>query len=105
MLALRMGRTVDELYQTMSSAEFSMWAALYEENQWADERAELQADFRAGTICATVANFAGKSLRRGSDNLSPGDFMPSLAKPQEPLPEPDPLAHFTLLAAAKSFHK
>lgn len=89
----------------MSSSEFSFWVALYDEDRWGDDERDLQADYRAGTICATVANFAGKTLKRGNDGMSAADFMPSLAKPKEPVPEPDPLAHFTALAAAKTLHK
>lgn len=32
-------------------------------------------DFRAGQICATVANFAGKSLAEGADMMSPDYFI------------------------------
>jgi hypothetical protein len=105
MLALRMGRTLDELYATMSSQEFSIWVALYDLDRWGDEQASMQDDFRAGTICATVANFAGKTIKRGSDGLSAADFMPSLAKPKEPVAEVDPVAHFKLLATTQSQHK
>jgi hypothetical protein len=100
-----MGRTLDELYATMSSQEFSMWVALYDLDQWGDEQASLQDDFRAGTICATVANFAGKTIKRGSDGLSAADFMPSLATSKEPVAEVDPVAHFKLLSTAASQHK
>jgi hypothetical protein len=89
----------------MSSQEFSMWVALYDLDQWGDEQASLRDDFRAGTICATVANFAGKTIKRGSDGLSAADFMPSLSRPKEQVAEVDPVAHFKSLATTTSKHK
>lgn len=88
-----MGRTVGELMASMSSQEFSMWAALDEE----DQLGERDADFRAALVCATIANFAGKS----SDKWRrPADFMPGLEKPVEPAAV-DPLKHFTAVATSK----
>lgn len=105
MLALRMGRTLDELYATMSSQEFSMWVALYNQDRWGDELNDLRADLRAGKICATIANYAGKTIRKGEKAMTPADFMPSLATPEEPVAEPDPVAHFKLIAATKPPNK
>jgi len=36
MLALRLGRTLDELGRTMCSAEFDLWIELYKENRWGE---------------------------------------------------------------------
>jgi len=35
-------------------------------------------DFRAGQLCATVANYAGRMRSEEAGAASPGDFMPSL---------------------------
>jgi hypothetical protein len=104
MLALRMGRTVDELYRTMSSAEFSMWVALHNEDRWGEDNADQRADFRAGLVCSTVANFAGKSMKSNVKPLAPADFMPSLAVPEKVV-ELDPVTFFTAVAASKKFNK
>lgn len=84
-LALRLGRTLEELCSTMASAEFSMWVQLYNEEPWDDTRGDLHA----GIIASTVANFAGKALKEGAPSLTPQDFMPLLPREEE-----DPLEHF-----------
>jgi hypothetical protein len=86
-LALRLGRTLEELCRTMSSAEFSLWVALYEESPWDDTRADLHA----GIIASTIANYAGKVRKDGT--AKPSDFMPFL--PREEDEEPDPADHFS----------
>ena len=62
---------------------------------------EERADFRAGQVCATVANFAGKALREGAEPLAPADFMPALAEQrqaaQQPIRLDDPEAHARLI--------
>lgn len=103
MLALRMGRTVDELYQTMSSREFSMWIALYNEDRWGDDVADRRTDFQAGLVCSTIANFAGKSLKANAKALVPADFMPSLVVAEKEV-ELDPVMFFTAVAASKKFN-
>lgn len=101
MLALRMGRTVDELMQSMSSAEFSMWVELYEQDQWGDAK----GDFHAALICSTIGNFAGKILPDRAKPLTPSDFMPSLAAKPAPVEEVDPVMFFKAVAASKKFDK
>lgn len=51
----------------------------------------MRADFRAGMICATLANYAGKVRSEGADAAVPADFMPSLYH-LKPAPEPILLA-------------
>jgi hypothetical protein len=95
MLALRMGRTLEELCASMSSAEFSLWVEAYKEDQWGDK----WHDWRAGVVASTVANFAGKTLPKGAQNLSPQDFMPNVGKDEceeeDEICEPDPFAFFS----------
>ncbi|MEQ8251579.1 MAG: hypothetical protein RIB41_10110 [Oceanibaculum nanhaiense] len=68
-----LGRTVEELSRSLSSAELSEWMAF--------DRLEPiggpAADLRAGIVASTVANVArGK---RGKA-FSPADFMPAQAR-------------------------
>ena len=39
---------------------------------------EMRGDFRAGMICATVANYAGRQRADDAGPAQPADFMPSL---------------------------
>jgi hypothetical protein len=99
-LALKMGRTLEELGSTMSSQEFSLWIAMYEFDQFG----ELRADERAGIIASTVANYAGMTRAQGSAPASPADFMlhlPLKKREAEPETEPDPVAYFTAVAVGK----
>lgn len=93
-LALKMGRTLEELGCSMSSQEFSLWLALYEQDLWG----ELRDYERAGLIASTVGNFAGKMRAEHSAPLTALDFMPRMGKAEQPETEPDPLAFFTALA-------
>jgi hypothetical protein len=97
MLALKMGRTLDELFASMSSQEFSLWIEMYRE----DQLGEARQDERTGLLAATIANYAGK-VRTDSQSLGPGDFFPGLVKAVEVQEEPDPVAFFTAVAASKS---
>jgi hypothetical protein len=98
MLALRLGRTLDELSSSMSSQEFSLWTALYREDQWGEAR----DDMRAGTIASTIANYAGKMRLQHAEPAQPSDFMPSLVKEVEEQ-EPDPVAFFSAVANSNKF--
>lgn len=73
-LALRFGRTLDELGSTMSSAEFSLWLQFYEENPWDGEW------LRTGMVCSTIANYAGKQRIETADADSPFNYMPPWKK-------------------------
>lgn len=101
MLALRMGRTIGELMETMSSQEFSIWIELFEEDQWGEAR----EDFRFGMVAATIANYAGKVRSDKAPQACAADFMPTLRTvPVEPV-EPDPVMFFKAVAASKTFNK
>lgn len=63
-LALRLGRTLTEVY-AMPSWELPFWAAYFE----ADIDQERE-DWRMGQVCATIANCLSKGRWKASD------FMP-----------------------------
>jgi hypothetical protein len=92
-LAMKLGRTLEELALSMSAHEFGLWLALYDREPWDDTR----GDYQAGIIASTVVNFGGRTLRKGAKPLSPLDFMPLLnddPTPEEEEESGDPMAHF-----------
>lgn len=99
MLALKLGRTLEELGRSMSSHEFALWIALWEVDQWGD----LRADERAGVVAATVANYAGMQRRQDSAPATPADFMLHLpARPDDDVTiDPDPVEYFRARAASR----
>lgn len=99
MLALRMGRTLKELCQGMSSAEFSLWAEMYRLDEWGQKPTQERADYRAGLICATVANYAGMRRPEHAGQASPQDYMPFYKQPEPE--EPDPVVFFTAVKNSK----
>lgn len=70
-LALKLGKTVQELYEQMGAYEFSLWAAEYARNPWGEERADL----RMGILASAVVNVSGKTVKRGGE-VKPSDYMP-----------------------------
>lgn len=72
----------------MSSAEFSLWLAIYNKDPWDDAR----ADIGFAVVASTIANYAGKERKEGTPAASLADFMPFLERPPEP--EPDPMKFF-----------
>lgn len=74
-LALKMGRTVAELQDAMSSAEFGEWIAYYSIEPFG----ERMDDLRAGVVSATIAN-----VNRGKDTqpYKPLDFVPWAQEPE-----------------------
>lgn len=63
MLARTMGRTLEELGETMSSAEFGDHWLDWVYAPWGDRR----ADIHAALVCKTVADYAGKTLKEGHE--------------------------------------
>lgn len=63
--------TLEQLGDSMSSAEFSMWLALYKVSPW-DER---RIDIGFGQVAAAIANYAGKMRKESAENATPLDFM------------------------------
>lgn len=75
----------------MSSAEFSLWIALYRRAPWDDTR----ADINSAIIAANIANYAGKMRADDAPPATILDYMPFADKPVEP--EPDPIEFFRKL--------
>jgi hypothetical protein len=90
LLALQLGRTLEELGNSMSADEFGLWLALYQTDPWD----QMRSDLRAGIIAATIANHAGLTRKAGVPPSMPSDFMPYLKKHEEPEAEADPVAYF-----------
>ncbi len=88
-----MGRTLGELAETMSSAEFSTWLELYRREPWDDSRMDLGF----GIVASTIANFAGRMRSETAPPARPGDFMPFVERSEEREPEIDPVAYFRAL--------
>lgn len=87
-LALRLGRTLEELGDTMTAAEFSLWLEFYREHPWDGEW------LQTGIICATIANYAGKTRAENVPPSTPKDYMPPWGD-QEVVEEPDPVEYFS----------
>lgn len=96
-LALRLGRTLQELMQSMSAVEFGLWQQFDRVSPIGDGRGDLQA----AIVASTVANFAGRSLKEGA-STKVADFMPYLVRPEpEPEVEADPFEHFKMITGRK----
>lgn len=87
MLARTLGRTLDELGQTMSVAEFAEHWEDYRRSPWGERR----ADIHAALIAQTTANYAGK-MRKEAAKLT--EFLIDFEKPGEPETELDPATFF-----------
>lgn len=95
-LCLALGCTLAELGQRMTAAEFELWC-LYDRQvrPWGGKLDEALA----GSVQATVANYAGKSRAQGTPPAVPADFMPFAAREAATdEPEPDPVSFFKSLA-------
>lgn len=94
-LCLQMGCTPRELGQRMTAAEFHLFCGLREIRPWGGELDE----FLAGSVCATVANYAGKTRKAEAPAAVPMDFMPFATKerPAVEEAEPDPVTFFSSL--------
>ncbi len=68
-MALALGKTVGELSEELSDAEFQEWMSFYRMEPFGEDRADL----RAGIIAATIVN-----VQRGKKGrpVKPTDFMP-----------------------------
>lgn len=61
----------------MEAHELVEWMAYFSIEPWG----QVQADFRAGVIAATMANVMGSTKGR---SVQPGDFFPLYDDPKEP---------------------
>lgn len=100
--ALAIGRLPSELLASITSADIVEMMAFSNIEPWGS----LQDDFRAGQICATVAN-VNRDPDKRSEPWTASDFMPSLAramngleKPDEPTLLDDPEAQTALIKQA-----
>lgn len=84
-LALQLGRTVDELQSSMSSAEFGEWIAFYSIEPFGDR----VADIRAGTIAAATVN---PHLKKDATPYKPLDFFSWAIEPEPEQKAPPPEA-------------
>lgn len=91
-LALRLGRTFDELGRTMSALEFELWCEYRKQSPWDSSR----SDFNAALICATLANYAGMTRKDDAPPASAMDFMPFVPKSntEDVAVEIDPAKYF-----------
>lgn len=89
LLARSLGRTVDELFASMSAQEFSLWQAEYQRAPWG----EVRGDINAGEICASVFNTSGRALPN-DEVVNWADFMPFHPKQRATEPTVSPAEHF-----------
>lgn len=75
----------------MTAQEWSLWKRYYEMEPWDDRRGDLQA----AIIASTIANFAGKIMKKGTKPTAPKDFMPVYGKEEDPEVPSDPMAFFS----------
>ena len=78
MLALRLGRTVNELLQTISSAELTEWMAFDSISPIGDWRQDLAAAQIASVIAETH-----RDRKSRPKPFAPRDFMPFVEKQDE----------------------
>lgn len=98
-----MGKTVRQLLAEIDSEELTEWIAFERLEPFGSH----MDDFRAGQVCATVANYAGKVRNEDAAAAQPGDFMPSLRQStdrksdtQHPVLLADPAAQARLIKAS-----
>lgn len=59
-------------------SELGMWQAMYVVDPWGEERGDL----RAGIVASSIANWAGKTMRKG-ETVAPLDYMPLVDHPKK----------------------
>jgi hypothetical protein len=92
-----MGRVdVDAMLSEMTATDLAEWEAFAALEPWG----AAVEDHRAGVIASTVANYAGKSLRKGKE-LAPSDLFPSRIPKLKPDLRDQIHAIFGPLAAGK----
>lgn len=86
MLARTLGRTLHELCETMTAAEFGLWLEEYRRDPWGGHRDGLHA----AIVAKAVADYAGK-IRNSPAELE--EFLLRF-EPLGETVEPDPIDHF-----------
>lgn len=66
-MALKFGCSISELGERIPSSEWPVFIALYELEPWSE-------DFHSGKICSTMANMAGRTMKK---TTTPSDYMVS----------------------------
>lgn len=98
-MALALGRTVDELLDSITAEEFDAWRLYYNHEPFGFER----EDYHAALVAMTVANMAGKSLK-GSASIT--EFMHNHGNvDEEELSEEQQFAIFNHLLGGKNVKK
>ena len=64
----------DALLASLDSRQLGGWYAFLQ----IEPIGAMREDFRAGMICSTVANYAGRQRAENAGPAQPADFMPSL---------------------------
>ncbi len=82
-VASLLGCTLAELEPRMGAGEWPLWCAFYALEPWGF----VQQDHHYSGLCATVANFAGRSLKEGK-SMAPADFASRRANAKTAQPEP-----------------
>ena len=77
---------------SLTSHQLGEWYAYLSLEPIGEFHANLRADYRAGVLAATVANYAGKTRIDGGEPAHPADFFVSLDDTR-----PAPLAQAPLL--------
>ena len=80
-LAIALGKTVQELEQSLSSSEFTEWMAYFSLQPFGHYREDL----RTGILASLIANIHKDKSRA---NFKPRDFMPFVDNPDDQLIEP-----------------
>lgn len=70
LLARTLGRTYDELLDTMTGEEFALWLAEYQRSPWG----EVRSDVRNASLQALIANIHRDTKRR-ADPYTTRDFI------------------------------
>ena len=74
LLCRSLHKTLGQLEDEMSQAEFEIWLEEYSRRPWGEDIEDL----RAGIIASTVAN-----VHSSNRTFAPSDFMPKFGQPVE----------------------
>jgi hypothetical protein len=94
-----LGRTVEELLDSLSASELAEWSAFYSLEPWGADAAFL----RSGIIASLIAN-VNRDTKKKAEPFTPQDFMPQFGKAQKKADPLDPkLVKAKFLAAFGGF--
>jgi hypothetical protein len=78
-LSLALGRTVDELLNSLSAAELAEWRQFYDLEPWGSD-AEF---YRVGIVAAMIGN-VNRDPKKRPKPFTPRDFVPGWDKKEQP---------------------